>query len=90
MTHCIIQNTNITIIETKIISLIYSEAVCIIQEGCTVNGIKGIGWVKKNECLSEKIKASNCNFQNIFLFCLTELTLNVKYLARMVISKNTE
>ena len=26
--------------ETKIISLIFSEAVCIIQEGCTANGIK--------------------------------------------------
>ena len=85
MTHCIIQNTNITIIERNILSLIYSEAVCIIQEGCTANGIKKKSAELKNECLSEKIKASNCNFQNILLFCLTELTLNVTYLAGMVI-----
>ena len=55
MTHCIIQNTNITIIETKIISLIYSEAVCIIQEGCTANGIKKESAELKNKCLPEEI-----------------------------------
>ena len=91
MTHFIIQNTNITIIETKIISLIYSVAVCIIQEGCTTNGIKKKSAELKNKCLSEEIKASNCNLQNILLFCLfTELTWNVKYLVGMVILKNTE
>ena len=68
MTHCIIQNTNITIIEAKIVSLTYSEAVCIIQEGCTANGIKKKSAGLKNKCLSEEIKASNCNLHNILLF----------------------
>ena len=68
MTHCIKQNTNITIIETKILSLIYSEAVCIIQEGCTAYGIKKKSAELKNKCLSEEIKASSCNLQNILLF----------------------
>ena len=59
MTHCIIQNTNITIIETKIISLIYSEAVCTIQEGCTANGIKK---KQSNYKISRKIFNVNNSF----------------------------
>jgi len=52
----------------KIISLIYSEAVCITQEGFTANGIKKKSAEIKNKRLSEEIKASNCNLQNIILF----------------------
>ena len=52
----------------KKISLIYSEAVCIIQEGCTANGIKKKSAELKNKCLSEEIKASNCKLQNILIF----------------------
>jgi len=57
-----------TITETKIISLTYSEAVCIIQEGCTANGMKTKSAELKNVCLSEEIKASICNLHNILLF----------------------
>jgi len=67
LTHCKIQNTNITIIERKIISLTYSEAGCVIQEGSTANGIKKKSAELKNKRLSEEIKASNCNLHNILL-----------------------
>ena len=62
------KNTNITILETQIISLIYSEADCIIQEGFSANGIKKKSAELENKCLSEETKASNCNLQNILLF----------------------
>jgi len=68
LTHFIIQNKNITIIEANIISLTYSEAVCVIQEECTANGIKKKSAELKNKCLSEEIKASNCNLHNILVF----------------------
>ena len=43
----------------KVISLKYSEAVCIIQDGCTGNGVeKEIGWFKKNKYLLEKNEIS--------------------------------
>jgi len=57
MTHCIIQNTNITKIE-KIINLKYSEAVRTVEDWCTANGVKKKSNELKKKYLTEKIKVS--------------------------------
>jgi hypothetical protein len=66
LAHCIIQNTNITIIEIKKISLKYSKDVCIIQEEYTANGMKLTG-LKTNIYL-KKLRPVIVNF--IKYYCL--------------------
>jgi len=66
LAHCIIQNTNITIIEIKKISLKYNKDVCIIQEEYTANGMKLTG-LKTNIYL-KKLRPVIVNF--IKYYCL--------------------
>jgi hypothetical protein len=56
MTRCTVPKTIITKQIRKIISPKYREAVCIIQDGCTANGIKRKLDDLKDKYLSEKIK----------------------------------
>ena len=82
MTHCIIQNTNITIIETKIINLIYSEAVCIIPEECTANGIKKESAELKTNVYLKKLRPVIVTFRTYYYLFINWIDIKCQTFGR--------